>query len=103
MSIRPIELQLAIPKSFDASKEQQNILKKGDIESQQKALSANEEIAKRMNSVNGTDKSEKKDLLNDSKENKNGQHDKSKSKTKEETKMEEQIPCFTPGKLDIKI
>lgn len=103
MSIRPIELQLAIPKSFDASKEQQNILKKGDIESQQKALAANEEVTKRMNSVNDTEKSEKKDLLNDSEGKNNGNNDRHKDKKNEEAKKEEQIPCFIPGKLDIKI
>ena len=51
MSVRPIEFQVSISKTFEASKEQQNFLKRADIDAQQKVISANEESNRRMSSV----------------------------------------------------
>lgn len=103
MSIRPIELQLSIPKTFDASKEQQNFLKKNDIEAQQNAISGNVESKKKLNSVSDTEKSEKKGLKNDSEGKKDGENNNSKKESKEKSNKDEQILDFIPGKLDIKI
>lgn len=101
MTIRPIELQLSIPKTFDASKEQQNNLKRSDINAQHNALTVNEETKKKMNSVNDTEKSEKKDLRNDSSK-KDNEKQKSSMDLKEENKTKENNAfCFDPGKIDI--
>jgi len=104
MSIRPVEFQVSIPKTFEASKEQQNFLKRGDIDAQQKNMSLNDEINKKMSSVNDTDKTEKQSLKNDS-EGKNKEEQKEKTKKNNDSDLlnnDEDI-SFAPGKLDIKI
>ncbi len=104
MSVRPIEFQVSIPKTFEASKEQQNFLKRSDLEAQQKAISGNEEVNKKMTSVNDSEKAEKRDLKNDSEGGgkNNSRNDSNKNKDKE-AKSENISICFDPGKLDIKI
>lgn len=104
MSVRPIEFQVSIPKTFEASKEQQNFLRRSDLEAQQKAISGNEEVNKKMTSVNDSEKTEKRDLKNDSEGGRknNSRNDSNKNKDKE-TKLEKISICFDPGKLDIKI
>ena len=104
MTIRPIEFQVSIPKTFDASKEQQNFLKRSDIVAQQNALSSKELASKKMNSVNDTEKTEKKDIKNDSEEKNQSKNRNKQNKNKEEkTIKEDHSFCFDPGKIDIKI
>lgn len=104
MSVRPIEFQVSIPKTFEASKDQQNFLKRGDIDTQQKAIAANEETSKRMSSVNNTDETEKKGLRNDEEgKNKRGNQENQKEKNEDEKAADIKSFCFDPGKIDIKI
>ncbi len=104
MSVRPIEFQVSIPKTFEASKEQQNFLKRADIDAQQKAISANEESNRRMSSVGDTEQTEKKGLRNDEEgKNNKGNKDNQKKKKEEESLLENKSFCFDPGKIDIKI
>ncbi len=104
MSVRPIEFQVSIPKTFEASKEQQNFLKRSDIDTQQKAILANEETNRRMSSVNDAEQTEKKGLRNDEEGKKNKGNTGKQNENKDEVKEEENKKiCFDPGKIDIKI
>ncbi len=104
MSVRPIEFQVSISKTFEASKEQQNFLKRADIDAQQKVISANEESNRRMSSVGDVEQTEKKVYGMTRKEKIIREVKIIKKKKKEEESLSENKSfCFDPGKIDIKI
>lgn len=103
MSVRPIEFQVSIPKAFEASREQQNLLRRNDMESMQNNISHNETLAKKMSTVTDLEKTDKQKLQNDQEGNKDQAHDKGQKKKEEKGEKEEENYCFAPGKLDIKI
>lgn len=65
MSIKPIEFQVSIPRTFESSRDQQNLLKRPDIDAQQNAIANKLETEKRLQMVRDSERSEKKDLRND--------------------------------------
>lgn len=103
MSVRPVEFQLSIPKTFEASKEQQNTLRRPDMETMQNNISHNEELAKKMSSVTDLEKTEKKELKNDQDGNSEDTYEGKQKEKEDKSQKEEENFCFTPGKLDIKI
>lgn len=101
MSVRPVEFQLSIPKAFEASREQQNTLRRPDMEAMQKNIKLEEEMARQRTSVKDLEKTDKRELQNDLEGESAGSYQ-GREREKEE-KEEEKPLCFTPGKLDIKI
>lgn len=105
MSIRPIDLQVMIPKTSEVSKIQHTDMNKAGLEQQQFAEQLNKQTLQNQQQVSQTDKSDKtliKDEQDKKKKNKNAKKSKKKIDSKTEEKDDKKNLSST-SIFDIKI
>lgn len=102
MSIKPIDFQISIPKSFEASKLQQENLKRNDLEIQNDMSAIKMESEKKSKSVNTPEKTDKQNISDDAKQ-KGQEFSKKKSKKKKAASEEETSKIDYSSGFDIKI
>lgn len=99
MSVKPVEFQVSIPRTFETSKIQQENLKKADLLALQNNFSAKESVTKKMHTVTDSEKTLGRDLKD---EDGNKEKDSRKQNGSKEKKQQEDL-LFEPGNIDIRI